>query len=114
MKASEDSPVRPYEIVWSAGAGRVLERKGDPKAGVDWAKVVHDLHTGKYFSRRYGFLWSDGGALAILALGVTGVVLYLIPVLKRRAKRKPPRRAAGASAASERQAALASADAQDG
>ncbi len=87
VKASEDADVRPYEIVWSATQGRVIEKKGDPKAGTDWAKIVHDLHTGKFFSRKYGFLWSDSSALAIVALGLTGLVLYLIPVLKKRAKR---------------------------
>jgi len=88
VKASEESDIRPYEIVWSANAGRIVERKGDPKAGTDWAKIVHDLHTGKFFSRQYGFLWSDSSALAILALGVTGVVLYAIPALKKRAKKQ--------------------------
>jgi hypothetical protein len=88
VKAPEDAGVRPYEIVWSASDGRVIEKKGDPQAGTDWAKVVHDLHTGKFFSKSYGFLWSDSSALAILALAVTGLVLYLIPVLKKRAKRQ--------------------------
>lgn len=88
VKAPEESEVRPYEIVWSATTGTVIEKKGDPQAGTDWAKIVHDLHTGKFFSRQYGFIWSDSSALAILALGVTGVVLYLIPVLKKRSKKR--------------------------
>jgi uncharacterized iron-regulated membrane protein len=88
VKAPEDSDVKPYEIVWSASTGSVIEKKGDPRNGTDWAKVVHDLHTGKFFSKQFGFIWSDSSALAILALGITGVVLYLIPVLKKRAKKK--------------------------
>lgn len=88
VKAPEESGVRPYEIVWSANSETILERKGDPQAGTDWAKVVHDLHTGKFFSKRFGFIWSDSSALAILALSFTGLILYLIPVLKKRAKRK--------------------------
>lgn len=88
VKAPEESDVRPYEIVWSATTGTVIEKKGDPQAGTDWAKIVHDLHTGKFFSKQYGFIWSDSSALAILALGVTGVVLYLIPVLKKRSKKR--------------------------
>jgi uncharacterized iron-regulated membrane protein len=88
VKAREDAGRRPYEIVWSATTGAILEKKGDPQAGVDWAKVVHDLHTGKFFSKEYGFLWSDATGFAILALSVTGVVLYLIPVLKKREKRR--------------------------
>lgn len=88
VKIPENAALRPEEIVWSVSAAQVVERKGDPHAGTDWARVVHDLHTGKFFSRQYGFLWSDSSALAILALGLTGVVLYLIPVLKKSAKRK--------------------------
>lgn len=88
VKADEESDVRPYEIIWSVADARVIERKGDPKNGTDWAKIVHDLHTGKFFSKRYGFVWSDSGAMAIMALGLTGVVLYTIPVLKKRAKKK--------------------------
>lgn len=86
VKAPEEADVQPYEIVWSASSNAIIERKGAPQQGRDWAKLVHDLHTGKFFSRRLGFLWSDSGALAILALGATGVVLYLIPVLKKRGK----------------------------
>jgi len=88
VKAPKEANVTPEEIVWSVAEGRVVERKGDREAGMDWAKVVHDLHTGKIFSDGFGFLWSDSGALAILFLGVTGVVLYLIPVFKKRAQRR--------------------------
>lgn len=88
VKADEESGVIPYEIVYSLALGEVIERKGDAAAGVDWAKIVHDLHTGKFFSRSAGFLWSDAGASAILFLGGTGLVLYLIPIFKKQAKRR--------------------------
>lgn len=88
VKAPEGSKIRPYEIVWSAAQGNVIEKKGDPKAGTDWAMIVHDLHTGKFFSKQFGFIWSDSSAIAIVALSLTGVVLYLIPVLKKRNKKK--------------------------
>jgi len=95
VKAPKDSDVMPEEITWSAAEQRVIERKGAMEAGTDWAKVVHDLHTGKIFSKGWGFLWSDSGAMAIMFLGVTGVVLYLIPVFKKRAqKRRNPGRPA--------------------
>jgi len=106
VKISEEAEVRPYEIIWAANTGRVVEKKGDPNAGTDWAKVVHDLHTGKIFSKKYGYFWSDSAALAILALGVTGVVLYCIPLLKKRAKQKKPPRAAVATQALASKAAL--------
>lgn len=105
VKAVETADVKPYEIVWSATSGTVIQKMGDPKSGPNWAKVVHDLHTGKFFSKEYGFLWSDSSAIAILALGVTGVVLYLIPVLKKRGKqRKNNQNPAGASVPASRPA----------
>jgi hypothetical protein len=78
----------PEEIVWSVAAAQIVERKGDPRDGMDWAKLVHDLHTGKFFSKNLGFLWSDSSALSILLLGITGVVLYVLPIFKKRANQK--------------------------
>jgi hypothetical protein len=88
VKAAPASGVRPYEIAWSTAADRVVDKKGDPQGGTDFARIVHDLHTGKIFSARFGFLWADTGTLAILALAATGVVLYVLPWLKRRANRR--------------------------
>jgi hypothetical protein len=96
VKVHEDLGLRPYEIIWSAEQGRVVERKGDPKNGTDWAKIIHDLHTGKFFSKQYGFIWSDASALAIVALGITGVVLYVIPLWKK-ANKEPKKPAPAAS-----------------
>lgn len=87
IRAVDDANVRPYEITWSAEWACVLEQKGDPASGTDWAKLVHDLHTGKFLNRSFGFLWSDLSALALIVLSATGVVLYAIPFLKKRAKR---------------------------
>lgn len=88
VKASREAGVRPEEIVWSVEDQMIVEKKGDPAKGTEWNKVVHDLHTGKFFSDRFGFLWSDSGALALVLLGVTGIVLYVIPLRKRMAKRR--------------------------
>jgi hypothetical protein len=87
IKAAREAGVRPEEIVWSVEDQMIVEKKGDPAKGTEWNKVVHDLHTGKFFSERFGFLWSDSGALALVLLGVTGIVLYVIPLRKRLAKR---------------------------
>jgi len=111
VKAPESADVRPYEIVWSVRDRAVVEKKGDPRGGLDWAKVVHDLHTGRFFSKQFGFLWSDSGAVAILALGITGVVLYLIPVMKKRAKRR--KAAAAQNPPSRRVPALAAVPASE-
>jgi hypothetical protein len=86
----------PEEIVWSVNEQAIVEKKGDPKAGMNWGKFVHDLHTGQVFSRSYGYFWSDVSGLAILALGLTGVVLYVIPLMKKMGKKKPAAKAAGA------------------
>lgn len=89
----DHAPDKAHEIVWSVTSEEIVDRKGGPKlangqGGTDWAKVVHDLHTGKWFNERFGFLWADGGALAILFLGFTGVILYALPIMKKRANRK--------------------------
>jgi hypothetical protein len=92
MKVPENANLSPEEIVWSPDYG-IVETKGEKKgkgvkAETDWAKLVHDLHTGKFFSKNWGFLWSDSGALAIVCLSLTGVVLYVLPFLKKRHNRK--------------------------
>ncbi|GIX04086.1 MAG: hypothetical protein KatS3mg113_1092 [Planctomycetaceae bacterium] len=91
LKAAVEQPGVPYELVWSSRSAQIVEVKGGKQpgqAGYNWAKLVHDLHTGRFFSRQYGYLWSDTAALAILGLGMTGVVLYVIPFWKRHRKRQ--------------------------
>lgn len=102
VKATKESMAMPEEIVWSVQDGAVVDMHGDMAAGRDWAKLVHDLHTGKFFGDKFGFLWADSGAIALGALGLTGVVLYLIPIFKKRAKKSKaaiaPRKPVSASA----------------
>lgn len=93
LVSKHESADLPHELSWSIAEESIVDRKGGPKlangqGGTDWAKVVHDLHTGKWFSANFGFLWSDLGALAILFLGITGVILYAMPIMKKRENRK--------------------------
>lgn len=93
IKAAHDVHAIEREIVWSVAQGGIVWRKGPPHAGnepIDWQRVVHDLHTGKFFSRTYGYWWSDVSGMALVLLGMTGGVLYAIPLLKKRQKRRAP------------------------
>ncbi|QDU28410.1 hypothetical protein ETAA8_35100 [Anatilimnocola aggregata] len=94
LKVDRAAQTGPEEIVWSMSEQAVVEKKGDPKAGMSWQKVVHDLHTGKIFSHDYGYFWSDVAGFAILLLGGTGVVLYVIPLVKKFGKKKVPAKTA--------------------
>jgi hypothetical protein len=94
LKVDRSARTGPEEIVWSFAEQAVVEKKGDPKEGMSWHKVVHDLHTGQIFSHEYGYFWSDISGLAILLLGGTGVVLYVIPLVKKAGKKKPAKSAA--------------------
>jgi len=91
VKAEKGLRLSPDEIVWSVDAQQIVEKKGDMAGGTDWAKFVHDLHTGAIFNREYGFLWSDISAGAILLLSLTGIVLYSIPVWKKFQKKHAPK-----------------------
>lgn len=93
VKAAKTESVEPDELVWSvAGHERLLRPEDRPAsesfAGVNWAKVTKDLHTGKFFSKAYGYWWSDIAAGALLLLSGTGLVLYAIPALKKRKKKR--------------------------
>jgi hypothetical protein len=88
VKLPERATAIPNEIFWSVAEQRIVARKGDPADGFDTAKLIHDLHTGMFFSDRFGFVWSDSGALAILFLGGTGLILYVLPGMKKRANRR--------------------------
>jgi len=90
VKAPNDSRVVPEEVVWSIDQAKLVSLHQGAMGKTDWAKLVHELHTGKFFSRHFGFLWSDSGAAALLLLGATGVVLYSIPIFKKRAKKQKP------------------------
>lgn len=88
VKAIESANVVPEEIVWSVAQSQIIGRKGAPGEGTDWAKIVHDLHTGKFFSKSLGYFWSDSASLTILFLGFSGVILFVVPILKRRGNRQ--------------------------
>jgi hypothetical protein len=91
IKAAHDERTSDREIVWSVSQGAIVGGKGPPLTGkvpIDWQRLVHDLHTGKIFSHTYGYWWSDAAGVALVLLGMTGGVLYAIPLLKKRQKRR--------------------------
>ena len=90
IKARGQLPAGPErELVWSVSEQRVLAGAG----GRNW---LVELHTGRVLSSRLGFIWSDLAAGTLLVLSVTGLVLYLIPILRKRRKNLGlPRKAAG-------------------
>lgn len=116
VKAHNQSAVHGEELFWSIPDQAVVmwksESYGGKKIGangemqIDWAKVVNDLHTGKIFGDQYGWLWSDITGVAIVALSVTGLVLYLIVFMKKRGGKRKAKPAAPA-AATRREAAPA-------
>jgi hypothetical protein len=88
VKVPEHSNLVPEEIIYSVAAKEVVMRRGEKGEGYPLHKIIHDLHTGKIFSKDYGVLWSDISAGSILMLSMTGLVLYLIPIWKKRNKPK--------------------------
>jgi hypothetical protein len=101
VKARRESRAEPEELLWSLAEHRWAPHPDDdPRTagfgGIHWSKVVKDLHTGKFFSKSYGYWWSDASAASILVLSLTGVVLYAIPLIKKAGKK---RRATAARAA---------------
>jgi hypothetical protein len=72
----------PYgrELLVDAMTGEAMEK---PR---NWAGLMADLHTGKILGEN-GRLLADLAALALLALTVTGVYLWLMPALRRRKAR---------------------------
>lgn len=92
VKVRATRPGGPEEVTWSVADSRIVNRRSAAESGNDWAKVVHDLHTGRFFSTRLGFVWSDGVAVAVLLLGGSGLVMFLIPTWKRWSRRRKVRR----------------------
>jgi hypothetical protein len=88
VKVPEHANLQPEEIIYSVASREVVARKGEKGEGYPLHKIIHDLHTGKIFSKGYGVLWSDFSGGAIVLLSLTGLVLYVIPLLKKRGKIK--------------------------
>jgi hypothetical protein len=81
VKADKRSEMHEQEVIYSVA-------EGQPMVEVKKGNWVLDLHTGKIFSRLWGYWWSDAAAVALVALSITGVVLYVIPLVKKRQKKK--------------------------
>jgi uncharacterized iron-regulated membrane protein len=82
VMSHKSAGVKPREFIFSADTGEILEEREE---GGNWIK---ELHTGELFHHDWGVIFSDTSAIAILALSVTGIVLYAIPVWKKRQKKK--------------------------
>lgn len=90
IKVPERSNLKPEEIIYSVVSREVVAKRGEKGEGYPLHKIIHDLHTGKIFSKDYGVAWSDISAASILLLSMTGLVLYVIPLWKKRNKPKKP------------------------
>ncbi len=63
--------------------GMRLGEKGTKSAGLNWAKIVDDLHTGKILGTP-GKLLIDFTSGTIIALTLTGIYLWGVPMLRKR------------------------------
>jgi hypothetical protein len=71
------------ELYWAVAERRFVEPKkdrpswgGGPPEPIDWAKLVKDVHTGKFLGSPWDWLWADISAASILVLGITGVWVF--------------------------------------
>lgn len=62
--------------------GRALDRK------IYWGRVFKTLHTAGWIDRTLGTWLADIAAGAMVVFGITGIVLFLSPRLRRRKNRK--------------------------
>jgi uncharacterized iron-regulated membrane protein len=78
------------ELIVDARSGAVHARQhyvGAAAGGIEWGKVVKDLHTGKLFGG-VGKLMIDLTAAAMIALTLTGVYLWYRPKQLKRSKQQ--------------------------
>ena len=82
------------EVIINAVTGALTEKNGynqntqahteaDTKRGINWGKVMKDLHTGK-LGGETGKLLIDFTSLIIIGLTVTGIYLWLVPKWRKR------------------------------
>jgi len=98
------------EIIIDAHSGEMRSKYGvkltpgqdgeTKTASLNWAKIVEDLHTGKFLGAG-GRLVVDLTSLTIIALTVTGIYLWGVPYLRKRKSQKH-RKANGGMPASRR------------
>lgn len=62
--------------------GAVLDRK------VQWETIFKRLHVRGWLSRTFGTWFADITALAMIVFGLSGIVLFLVPRLRRRQNRR--------------------------
>ena len=57
------------------------------EAGTPLSKIIMDIHTGKlFFGKKYEWIWIDLLGLACVALGITGITMWVRSRRKRAAK----------------------------
>jgi uncharacterized iron-regulated membrane protein len=96
---------RGEEIRIDAHTGEVFSKYGGRPGpggarGLNWAKLVDDLHTGKAFGG-FGTLLVDLTSGVIIALTLSGLYLWGVPWLRKRRSARERQAAAGRPAARE-------------
>jgi uncharacterized iron-regulated membrane protein len=86
-----------YGLTHVSAAGRA-------ESGLDWGRLMNDLHTGKFFGGWVGKLLIDLTSLTLLVLTLSGVYLWWVPIYRKRKNAKaatmaPVRPAAARSSA---------------
>lgn len=76
------------EIRIDAESGALASKYGVALAGsgetrMNWEKLVKDIHTGKIFGFA-GVLTADATSVVIIALTLTGLYLWIVPILRKR------------------------------
>ncbi len=56
---------------------------GGPRRGLNWAKIVDDLHTGQLYGS-YGRLLVDFTSIVIIGLTLSGLYLWGVPILRKK------------------------------
>lgn len=67
--------------------GQVLDRK------IFWESIFKRLHVRGWLSRTFGTWFADITGMAMIVFGLSGIVLFLVPRLRRRQNRKRMRAA---------------------
>lgn len=58
------------------------------RSSIDWGRLMNDLHTGKFFGGWIGKLLVDLTSITLLALTLSGVYLWWIPIYRKQKSAK--------------------------
>ncbi len=75
-------------VIIDAQTGEMFSKYGisltsNGKTSLDWGKIVEDLHNGKIFGI-FGKLTADTASAAIIVLVLTGIYLWVVPLLRKK------------------------------